>query len=143
MKNVFLPWRHPWLPEGNDMHFGITPKMVDFCFDCQARETCDIVEQTVGVPPEVAALIVQRAMAYGAVPKASCTIALSRVLDAVPGFDGLPMAWYPKRMMPGFAGLPGVVTRTITDDDEITGFCWFKPGTCGQSSISVIGRRVH
>ena len=50
-------------------------------------------------------------------PKANCTIALSRVLEGVPGFESLPMTWFPKRMMEGFAELPGVSTRTITDDD--------------------------
>lgn len=110
-------WRHPRLPERNDVHFGITPKMKDFYIDYHARETYDVVEQTVEVSPEVAAVIMQRAMVYGAVPKANCTIALSRVLEGVPGFEGLPMTWFPKRMMEGFAELPGVTTRTITDDD--------------------------
>lgn len=91
--------------------------MVDFYIDYHARETYTVVEQTVEVPPEVAALIMQPAMAYGAVPKANCTITLSRVLDGVPGFASLPMTWFPKRMMEGFAGLTGVTTRTITDDD--------------------------
>jgi predicted small lipoprotein YifL len=110
-------WRHPQLPERNDVHFGVTPKMVDFYIDYHARETFDVVEQTVEVSPEVAALIMQRAMAYGAVPKANCTIALSRVLEGVPGFESLPMTWFPKRMMEAFADLPGVETRKITDDD--------------------------
>lgn len=110
-------WQHPRLPERNDVHFGITPKMVDFYIDYHARETYDVVEQTVEVSPEVAAMIMQRAMAYGAVPKANCTIALSRVLEGVPGFESLPMTWFPKRMMEGFAELPGVTTRKITDDD--------------------------
>jgi hypothetical protein len=110
-------WRHPRLPERNDVHFGITPKMVNFYIDYHARETYDVVEQTVEVPPEVAELIMQRAMAYGAVPKANCTISISRVLDGVPGFESLPMTWFPKRMMEGFAELPGVTTRKITDND--------------------------
>ena len=53
----------------------------------------------------------------GAVPKANCTIAISRVLDGVPGFESLPMTWFPKRMMEGFADLQGVQTRRVTDDD--------------------------
>lgn len=110
-------WRHPKLPERNDVHFGITPKMVDFYIDYHARETYDVVEQTIMVSPEVADLIMSRAKAYGAVPKANCTIAISRVLDGVPGFESLPMTWFPKRMMEGFADLPGVQTRRVTDDD--------------------------
>ena len=110
-------WRHPKLPERNDVHFGITPKMVDFYIDYHARETYDVVEQTIMVSPEVADLIMARAKAYGAVPKANCTIAISRVLEGVPGFESLRMTWFPKRMMEGFADLPGVQTRRITDDD--------------------------
>lgn len=110
-------WRHPRIPERNDVHFGITPKMVSYYIDYHARETYDVVEQTVEVSPAVAELIMQRAMAYGAVPKANCTIALSRVLDGVPGFENLPMTWFPKRMMQAFAELPGVKTRRISDDD--------------------------
>ena len=110
-------WRHPKLPERNDVHFGITPKMVDFYIDYHARETYDVVEQTIMVSPEVADLIMARAKVYGAVPKANCTIAISRVLDGVPGFESLPMTWFPKRMMEGFADLQGVQTRRVTDDD--------------------------
>lgn len=110
-------WRHPKLPERNDVHFGITPKMVDFYIDYHARETYDVVEQTIMVSPEVADLIMARAKAYGAVPKANCTIAISRVLEGVPGFESLRMTWFPKRMMEGFADLQGVQTRRVTDDD--------------------------
>lgn len=91
--------------------------MVDFYIDYHARETYDVVEQTIMVSPEVADLIMARAKAYGAVPKANCTIAISRVLDGVPGFESLPMTWFPKRMMEGFADLQGVQTRRVTDDD--------------------------
>lgn len=110
-------WRHPMLPERNDVHFGITPKMVNFYIDYHARETYDVVEQMIEVTPEVADLIMARALAYGAVPKANCTIALSRILDGVSGFESLPKTWFPKRLMEGFAELPGVTTRRITDDD--------------------------
>lgn len=110
-------WRHPRIPERNDVHFGITPKMVDFYIDYHARETYDVVEQTIEVSPAVAEMIMRRAMAYGAVPQANCTIAISRVLEGVPGFESLPMTWFPKKMMEGFADLPGVRSRKITDDD--------------------------
>lgn len=35
----------------------------------------------------------------------------------MPGFESLPMTWFPKRMMEGFARLPGVTTRMIADND--------------------------
>lgn len=110
-------WRHPRLPERNDVHFGVTPKMVDYYIDYHARETYDVVEQTVVVTPEVAALAMQRALAYGAVPKAQCTTAVSSILRGVPGFEGLPSTPFPKRMMLAFGQLPGASTRKISDDD--------------------------
>ncbi|MBN2630188.1 MAG: hypothetical protein JXR75_06595 [Rhodobacteraceae bacterium] len=110
-------WHHPALPERNDVHFGITPKMVSFYIDYHARETYDVVEQTILVSPGVAELAMQRAKAYGAVPKAQCTASVSSILRGVPGFENLPSTWYPRKFMDAFAKLPGVTSRKITDDD--------------------------
>lgn len=110
-------WYHPNLPERNDVHFGMTPKMVAFYIDYHARETFDVIEQTVIVSPGVAELVAQRAKAYGAVPKAQCTNSISSILRDVPGFESLPATWYPGRFMEAFAKLPGVTSRKITDLD--------------------------
>ena len=110
-------WYHPNLPERNDVHFGMTPKMVTFYIDYHARETYDVVEQTIIVSPGVAELVAQRAKAYGAVPKAQCTNSISSILRGVPGFESLPSTWYPGRFMEAFAQLPGVTSRKITDED--------------------------
>ena len=110
-------WQHPRLPERNDVHYGMTPKMVSFYIDYHARETYDVIEQTVIVSPGVAELAMQRAIAYGAVPKAQCTNSISTILSGVPGFEGLRKTWYPAQYMASFATLPGVTTRKHTDSD--------------------------
>lgn len=110
-------WYHPNLPERNDVHFGITDKMVDYYIDYHARETYRVIEQTVTVSPEIADLIIARAKAYGAVPKAQCANATSRVLDGVPGFESVPRTWFPNKLSDGFAKLPGATRKVITDDD--------------------------
>lgn len=110
-------WHHPRLPERNDVHFGMTPMMVDFYIDYHARESYNVVEQTILVSPDVAEIAMQRAMAYGAVPKAQCTLATSSILRGVPGFEGLPGTWFPKKLMAAFGKMPGVKTRLITDTD--------------------------
>jgi len=110
-------WYHPDLPERNDVHFGMTPKMVNFYIDYHARKTYDVVEQTIEVSPEVAEVAMSRAMAYGAVPKAQCTKSISYILRGVPGFENLPQTWFPKTLMKAFGELPGVTSRTITDTD--------------------------
>jgi len=110
-------WYHPNLPERNDVHYGMTPKMLTFYIDYHARETFDVVEQTIIVSPGVAELVAQRAKAYGAVPKAQCAKSISAILSEVPGFESLPSTWYPAKYMEAFAKLPGVTSRKITDSD--------------------------
>jgi hypothetical protein len=109
-------WGHPRVPERNDVHYGITPRIVNFYIDYHARETFRVVEQTVVVSPGVAELVKQRAEAYGAVPKAQCSNSISAVLSGVPGFEGLGSTWYPNKLSDAFGKLPGVTSRTITDD---------------------------
>jgi hypothetical protein len=110
-------WHHPMLPERNDVHFGMTPKMVNFYIDYHARETFRVVEQTIVVTPAQAEAAMRAALAYGAVPKAQCTKSVSTILRSVPGFENLPATWYPAKLMRAFAELPGVSERTITDTD--------------------------
>ncbi|WP_136683510.1 hypothetical protein [Falsirhodobacter xinxiangensis] len=109
-------WNHPDVPERNDVLYGMTDKMVAFYIDYHARETYDVVEQTVPVTPQVAAMVAQRMQSYGAVPKAHCARAITGVLDGVPGFEDVGRTWYPTKLMQRFDQLPGVVKRTITDD---------------------------
>ena len=91
--------------------------MVNFYIDYHARESYRVVEQTVTVSPGVGDLLARKVKAYGAVPKAQCTTAISSVLRDVPGFASLPRTPFPKRLMDAFAELPGVTTRVIRDQD--------------------------
>jgi hypothetical protein len=111
-------WRHPRVPERNDVHFGMTDKAVAFYVDYHARETFDVVEQTVLVSPEVAELVLEKVKAYGAVPKSFCTSATSSILSSTPGFESLPSTMFPKQLSEPFGELPGVTTKVITDDDD-------------------------
>lgn len=109
-------WGHPRVPERNDVHYGITPRIVNFYIDYHARETFRVIEQTIVVAPGVAELVKQRAEAYGAVPKAQCSNSVSAILNGVPGFESLGSTWFPKKLSDAFGKLPGVRSRTITDD---------------------------
>lgn len=111
-------WHHPRLPERNDVHFGMTDKAMAFYIDYHARETYDVVEQTVVVSPQVAELVLEKVKAEGPVPKSFCTSATSSVLKSTPGFESLPSTMFPKQLSKAFAELPGVTTKVITDDDD-------------------------
>lgn len=110
-------WMHPYVPERNDLHFGVTPKMVAFYIDYHARVTYRVVEQTIVVTPQQAEIAMQRAMAYGAVPKSQCAKSTSAILQGVPGFESMPATWSPEKLMKAFGRLPGVTERTFTDTD--------------------------
>ena len=108
---------HPRLPERNDMHYGMSDRMIAFYIDYHARETYNVIEQTVQVPPGVAELVIARARARGAVAKAHCANSISGILRDVPGFESLPSTYFPNKLSDEFGKLPGVVSRLITDDD--------------------------
>ena len=110
-------FQHPRVPERNDVHYGMTPRIVNFYIDYHARETFRVIEQTVVVSPGVAELAKQRAEAYGAVPKAQCSNSVTSILSGVPGFESIGSTWYPAELSERFGRLPGVTGRTITDDD--------------------------
>lgn len=110
-------WTHPRLPQRGDVFFGMSDKMVDFYIDYHARETYRVVKQTVPVSPQVAELVLRRALEQAAAPKSFCASSTSTVLDGVPGFESIPQTFGPKALMTAFGGLPGVQGRTITDDD--------------------------
>ncbi len=110
-------WHHPALPERNDVHYGITDKMVLFYIDYHARETFRVQEQTLVVSPEVAEMVAARAKAYGAVPKAQCAHSISSILSGVPGFEQIGSTWFPNKLHDAFGKLPGVTAREIRDED--------------------------
>lgn len=118
-------WQHPMVPVRNDVHFGITDRMVNFYLDYHARdsktETSHVIEHTVLVSPEVAELVMRRAMDYGAVPKAQCANSISTILRGVPGFEGLPATWFPKKLGQAFGKLPGVTERIVTEENDNPG----------------------
>ncbi|MBK1635457.1 hypothetical protein [Rhodovulum adriaticum] len=110
-------WWHRTAPERNDVHYGITPLMLDFFIDYHARETYHVVMQTVEVSPETAERALRLIEQNGAVPKAMCGQSISSVLRQVPGFESIPRSFGPKVIMRGFGQIPGVKTRKIYDDD--------------------------
>ncbi len=110
-------FNHPRLPERGDMHHGMSDPMVAFYIDYHARETYRVIEQTVAVSPMVAEMVIARAKARGAVPKAHCANSISAILRDVPGFESLNVTFFPNRLSDQFGALPGVTTRVITDDD--------------------------
>ena len=110
-------WNHPWVPERNDVDFGITERMYKFYIDYHARETWFVREQRVPVTLAQADAMIRRAEANGAVNKMMCANDTSAVLRDIPGFESLPNTFSPLKLSKAFAKLPGVVTKDHYDND--------------------------
>jgi hypothetical protein len=111
-------WRHPDIPERNDVLFGMGEPYFGFYMDYHARETYHVVVQELEVPPEVAARLIAEVQAYGPVPQAQCSLSISRILSRTPGFESLGTSWFPARTMARFGALPGVQESRVYDDDS-------------------------
>ncbi len=109
-------WKHPLLPERNDVHFGMTPSALDFYIDYHARETFHVVSQEVPVSPQVAEVALARVQGYGAVGKAFCSNATTDVLRSIPGFEDTPRSLNPKKAMAAFDAKPGVKRSVVYDN---------------------------
>lgn len=110
---------HRLLPERNDVHYGMTPRMVAVYIDYHARDSARenfyVIEQTVTVSPAIAEMIKQKVQANGAVNKAHCANSISSLLRGVPGFENIGVTWFPKRLSKAFDALPGVEKSVITE----------------------------
>ncbi|MEZ5912645.1 MAG: hypothetical protein R3D84_10860 [Paracoccaceae bacterium] len=111
-------WGHTYVPERNDVLFGITPLREEFYIDYHARTTYHVVIQTVEVSPAVAERALALVQAQGAAPKAFCANSVSTVLGQLPGFEHIRGTFFPKKIMDRFGQVPGVKTETVYDDDD-------------------------
>lgn len=110
-------WYHPWIPERNDVHYGVTERMRKFYIDYHARETWFVREQNVPVTPEVAALLRARAEAHGPTGKMMCSNAVVTILRGAPGFETIPATFSPLKLSAAFAKLPGATSKDHYDGD--------------------------
>ncbi|MDD9716735.1 hypothetical protein PVW48_08275 [Dinoroseobacter sp. PD6] len=112
-------WWHPWSPERNDLHYGITPQLETHYIDYHAREAWRVVEQRIEVPQQTADAMIAAFAANGAAGWANCARVTSDILRDYPGFETIRSTWFPVDIMEDFAALPGVTTTTYFDDDDL------------------------
>ena len=105
------------VPERNDLLYGITERMRKLYIDYHARDTYDVLAQTILVSPAVAEQALREAQSYGAVNKAFCGNSVSDILKELPGFENTPRTFSPVRISEAFAAHPGVMTHLYRDGD--------------------------
>lgn len=107
-----------WVPERNDVHYGITEKMRGFYELFHARESYHTVSQEIEVSREVADLAIQKVEAYGAVNKMMCTTAVTDVLRELPGFEHIEATMFPERLRDAISQMDGVTESSVYDWDD-------------------------
>ncbi|SLN53465.1 hypothetical protein [Pseudooctadecabacter jejudonensis] len=109
---------HPSIPERNDVHYGVTPRIEQFYTSYHSRATYYTLIQEVEVPPEVAEMALRMAIANGPTPKAACTRHTSRLLGQLPGFTSIRSSLFPNKLADQFGEIPGVRSREYYEDDS-------------------------
>jgi hypothetical protein len=111
-------WYNPDIPERNDVLYGMTDPYLDNYYDLYASDRGHVVLQRVEIPPATAAHLIDAVHQVGAVPRAQCSLSISRVLSRTPGFESIRPSFFPPTTMRRFAEIEGVQTTTIYDDDS-------------------------
>lgn len=107
-----------FIPERNDVLFGITPAVEDFYTRAHARKTYHVVIQHVPVSAEVAELALQKAMKAGPVTNAQCAATTSALLSGLPGFESIRGTWFPNKLAEQFQAIPGVTRKELYEYDD-------------------------
>lgn len=105
----------PFVPERNDVLFGMTGRALAAYVDYHARPAWEVRVQELDATPSQVTALLAAVKAYGAVPKAQCSLAISRILSGVEGFESVRVGYFPNALAGDFAALPGVREQLVTD----------------------------
>jgi hypothetical protein len=115
---------HPSLPRKGDIHYGMTPRFVDYYERYHARFDYFVEAQTVPVTRAEADQIIANAQGHGKSMKMTCALAMAEVMRPVPRFADAPADVYPEGLRAYFAALPGVRDHYVYDSDVGQNNAW-------------------
>ena len=110
-------FEHPNLPRAGDIHYGMTPKYVEYYERYHARYSHFVETQTVPVSRETADRIIANARAEGKSFKMTCSVVTAEVVQNVPPFTSVRSSWFPETLREDFARIPGVQTGYRRETD--------------------------
>lgn len=115
---------HPDLPRRGDIHYGMTPRFVDYYERYHARFSHHVVAQTVPISRAAADQLIANAQAEGKVMKAHCALAVADVLRPVPPFQNVTRSYFPEYLREDFARMPGATTTIVSESDVGKNAAW-------------------
>lgn len=108
---------HPDLPRRDDIHYGMTPRFVDYYERYHARFDYYVEAQKVPLTRAQADQLIANAQAEGRTMKMQCALAAADVLAPVGPFQGVPHSVFPEGLRAYFAALPGVEDSYVYESD--------------------------
>ena len=119
---------HPDLPRRDDIHYGMTPRFVDYYERYHARFSHHVEAHQVPISPAQADQLIANAQAEGKALKMHCALAVADVLRPVPPFGNAPRSYYPEGLRADFAAMPGVRTSYVRESDVGKNPAWERSG---------------
>lgn len=115
---------HPDLPRANDVHYGMSPRYVDYYERYHARFSHFVHRQTVYVSRAEADAAIARAEAEGKTAKMHCALAVAAVLQPLDRFGHTRSSYFPEVLREDFARIDGVKEGFIYERDEGKNRVW-------------------
>lgn len=108
---------HPDLPRAGDVHYGMTPRFVDYYERYHARFSHYVHAQKVWVDRATADRIIADAQAEGKTFKMHCGLAIAGALRRAEQFADVRRSYFPEGARQDFARIPGVEDRFVRESD--------------------------
>ena len=105
------------VPQKDDVLYGITPGVEKAYRGAHARSAFHVVVQTVPVTAEQAEIAYQLALRSGPVASAFCASSTAKLLQNVPGFEGIKSTMSPINLMEQYGQIPGARTERYYEND--------------------------
>lgn len=115
---------HPDLPRRGDIHYGMTPRFVDYYERYHARFDYFVEAQKVPVTRAQADQLIANAQAVGQSLKMTCGLDVADVLQPVPPFQGVRKSFFPQALRDDFDRLPGVEDSYVYERDVGKNNAW-------------------
>lgn len=106
-------FHHPDAPENDDLLYGVTPAVEAAYTAFQTIPGYHLVKQHIPVSAEVAEQAFAAARVAGPAGKSYCTRSTAKLLQDLPGLEGLRISWFPDNLMKQVAALPHVTSEFV------------------------------
>jgi hypothetical protein len=134
-------FQHPDLPRSGDIHYGMTPRFVDYYERYHARFSHYAQSQKIMVSRSTADQIIANAKAEGRTPKLFCSVSTASILKPVAPFNDVTTSFLPEALRKDFERIPGVETSYVYESDVGQNKVWEQPKAAPSGQAAARGNR--